>query len=55
MKKPTVLLYACSAILSFGASLILDLDDPRPPRELVRRAELREPPALSRRMTSVRK
>jgi hypothetical protein len=29
MKKPTVLLYACCVILSFAATFLLDLDDPR--------------------------
>ncbi len=29
MKKPTVLLYACCVMLSFAASFLLDLDDPR--------------------------
>ncbi len=45
MKKPTVLLYACSAMLSLAASFILDIDDPRPAGGELR-PSVRQAPAI---------
>jgi hypothetical protein len=46
MKKPTVLLYACSAMLSFAASFIPDIDDPRPAAGELRQS-VRQKPAIT--------